>query len=139
MPAPNPFRRRPVRPLGITLIALWSVVVGVSVPALAAYAVYVLHLIPRVLAAFVAFPEGLLAVAGLVALLEFVAAYELWKVRPWGWALAVGFSVAGLLFGAFTPPYGVAGVVFGLVSLAYLQREGVRRPFGLAAKAAASK
>ena len=135
--AANPFRRRPRRPPGVTLLAVWSVVVGVGVLVLAVYAVYVIALIPRALAAFVGAPWALVVLAGLVALLEFVTALGLWTLRRWAWPLAVGFSIAGIVLAGFTLPYGLVSAAFGVASTWYLAGRPVREAFGIAAKASA--
>jgi len=135
--AANPFRRRLRRPPGVTLLSVWSVVVGIGVLALAAYAVYGIRTIPQALAAFTAAPESLVVLAGLVALLEVLTALGLWRLRPWGWLLAVAFSVAGIVLAGFTLPYGVVGAAFGVASTWYLAGRPVRQAFGIAAKASA--
>jgi len=135
--APRVFRLRPRRPVGVTLLAVWSLVVGVSILALAAFAVYALRQIPRVFEAFLAFPDALVAVAGLVAALQFAAAIGLWSLRRWGWVLSLGLSFAGVVAGALTLPFGAFGILFALASVWYLTRRPVREAFGLAHQAAA--
>lgn len=117
------------RPKGVTLLALWSVILGVSVTVLAVIAVYWFHRIPDALEAFLDVPEALVAIAVAVSAVNLVIAYGLWTLRPWARLLAIGFAVVSLVFGMFTLPLGFASVLFSLATVWYLSEHRVRGAF----------
>ncbi len=117
------------RPLGVALLALWAVVVGVGVTALAVYAVYGIRTIPEGLAAFQRNPEALVGIAAAVSTVNFVMAAGLWTLRPWARPLAIGFSVLALVVGMFTLPVGLASVLLSAASVWYLNDHRTRAVF----------
>ncbi len=127
------------RPRGVTLLTVWSFVVGISVAVLAVVAVYVFHKIPEALGAlldgvFLDAPEALVAIAFGVTALNLLIAYGLWNLRPWARLLAIGFAAVSLVFGMFTLPLGFASVLFSLATGWYLSEHRVRAAFLPAAR-----
>lgn len=110
-------------------MAVWSVAVGASLLALAGYAVYGVHVIPRALAAFLPYPDALVAIAGLICLVEVAVAIGLWSLRPWGRRLAIAFALAGIAFGLVTLPVGVVSALLSLGTIWYLNDSDVRAAF----------
>jgi uncharacterized membrane protein (DUF2068 family) len=117
------------RPLGLTLLALWSVVVGAGVLGGAAY-YYANRQIPAALfATFRTFSEGLVIAAAVVFAFNLLTAYGLWKLRTWGRLLAYAFAVLGVAVGMLTLPFGIIGVVVSLTTAWYLTEPRIRGLF----------
>lgn len=117
------------RPKGVTLLSVWSVIVGLSIAVLAVVAVYGIRTIPEALAAFLDAPEALVAIAFGVTGVHLVMAYGLWNLRPWARVFAIGFAAVGILFGMFTLPLGFASVLYSLATVWYLSEQRVRAAF----------
>lgn len=122
------------RPRGVTLLTVWSVVVGIAITVLAVVAVYGFRTIPEAFSAFVYVPEALVAIALGVSAVNLVIAYGLWNLRPWARLLAIGFAAVSLVFGMFTLPLGFASVLFSLATGWYLSEHRVRAAFIPAAR-----
>jgi len=117
------------RPKGVTILSVWSVIVGIGVSVSAVVAVYGLHVIPVALEAFVDVPDLLVAIALGITAVHFLMAYGLWNLRPWARVLAIAFAAVSLVFGLFTLPVGFASVLFGLATVSYLSENRVRNVF----------
>jgi len=118
------------RPLGVTLLSLWSVVVGSAILAAAAYYIYVRLEIPRPLFdMFRGFPDALVAIAAVVLGFHLLTAYGLWNLKPWGRFLAYALALLGVAVGMLTLPFGMIGVVVSLTTAWYLTEHKTRALF----------
>lgn len=98
------------RPLGVTVIAILTVIAGI---------------------AFAAIGAILLAV---VAIAYFVVAYGLWKGKRWAWTITLILSAIGIISGIASVAVGNAGAVFHIIInvaiIYYLFRPNVKAFFG---------
>jgi hypothetical protein len=122
------------RPFGITLLAIIFAVAGIS------YVMIGLQLTTAV--TFGPLPTGqgtwiwgwLVVLTGLAFWAGGVAA---WSLAPWGWMLGHFLAIFGLLEAVFallgtgSLNYALATTAFPLVLLWYLNREPVKRAFGI--------
>ena len=118
------------RPLGVTIIAILTIIGGIGFLASGIAAV--------VAAPFLSDMEGLSAGIGaaLIALgiAYFVMAYGLWKGKGWAWTITLVLSFIGIAFGIASIITGNIGAVFHLIIniivVYYLYRPYVKAFFG---------
>ncbi len=114
------------RPLGVTILAVLSAVVGVGIIALGV----LIYIIAQTTLAFVF--GGVLLVLGVLAL---IVSYGLQRGRPWvrllGTWSGVVYVVLGILFvtaGDITA--GLASILFGAATLYYLNKKNTKGHLG---------
>jgi uncharacterized membrane protein (DUF2068 family) len=118
------------RPLGVTIIAILTIIGGIGFLASGIAAV--------VAAPFLSDMEGLSAGIGaaLMALgiAYFVMAYGLWKGKGWAWTITLVLSFIGIVLGIASIVTGNIGAVFHLIIniivVYYLYRPNVKMFFG---------
>jgi lysylphosphatidylglycerol synthetase-like protein (DUF2156 family) len=118
------------RPLGVTIIAILTIIGGIGFLASGIAAV--------VAAPFLSDMEGLSAGIGaaLMALgiAYFVMAYGLWKGKGWAWTITLVLSFIGIVLGIASIVTGNIGAVFHLIIniivVYYLYRPNVKAFFG---------
>jgi uncharacterized membrane protein (DUF2068 family) len=118
------------RPLGVTIIAILTIIGGIGFLASGIAAV--------VAAPFLSDMEGLSAGIGaaLMALgiAYFVMAYGLWKGKGWAWTITLVLSFIGIVLGIISIVTGNIGAVFHLIIniivVYYLYRPNVKMFFG---------
>jgi hypothetical protein len=118
------------RPLGVTIIAILTIIGGIGFLASGIAAV--------VAAPFLSDMEGLSAGIGaaLIALgiAYFVMAYGLWKGKGWAWTITVILSFIGIALGVASIAIGNIGAIFHIIINAivvyYLYRPHVKAFFG---------
>jgi Predicted membrane protein (DUF2127) len=126
------------RPFGIKLLVVLQIILGIlellGAVALAFVSLVLLEMFPHV--RFFA-PRSPFSGLGLVVLafLQFVLAYGLWKGKGWAWIGSLIFAVIGLVFSALTlfmrPRLGeVIALVLNLVIMFYLMQPRVQSYFG---------
>lgn len=106
------------RPLGVTVIAILTVIAGIAFAAIGAI----------LLAVGIGFALVALAIA------YFVMAYGLWKGKRWAWTITLILSVIGIISGIASIAGGNAGAVFHIIInvaiIYYLYRPNVKSFFG---------
>jgi uncharacterized membrane protein HdeD (DUF308 family) len=106
------------RPLGVTVIAILTVIAGVAFAAIGAI----------LLAVGIGFALVALAIA------YFVMAYGLWKGKRWAWTITLILSVIGIISGIASIAVGNTGAIFHVIITAaiiyYLYRPNVKAFFG---------
>jgi len=117
------------RPRGVTYLGVWYVIVGITLVAVTAYAIYVAHTIPLIFEAFQYDPTPLLLIAVGVAGAHFVAAFGLWTLRWWARWMVLGFSAFEIALGMFSLPFGFVAVLLNLVTVWYVSERRVREAF----------
>jgi len=118
------------RPLGVTIIAILTIIGGIGFLASGIAAV--------VAAPFLSDTEGLSAGIGAVlialGIAYFVMAYGLWKGKGWAWTITLVLSFIGIAFGIASIITGNIGAVFHLIIniivVYYLYRPNVKAFFG---------
>ena len=118
------------RPLGVTIIAILTIIGGIGFLASGIAAV--------VAAPFLSDMEGLSAGIGAVlialGIAYFVMAYGLWKGKGWAWTITLVLSFIGIAFGIASIVTGNIGAVFHLIIniivVYYLYRPNVKAFFG---------
>ena len=132
--APPPMMMPKKRPLGVSILAILTmlfgvltIVVGLGLLALAALGS---AFIPAGLPGFI---SGLLAVFGAVlilfGLIAIAAGIGLWRLRSWAWWLTIIVSVLSIISGALTLSF----VTVGLWLLILIYLFVVRQHFGIGA------
>ncbi len=117
------------RPLGITILAILAAVGGVFL------------LLAGLGAMAFAGLGGLFAILGIVAILVGVVylafAYGAWTLKPWGWTLGVGASIASIVLTILQLTQGTQEIVGAIISIAisaailyYLYQPDVKAAFG---------
>lgn len=149
-PAPLPGPAAPARPLGVTIVSLWDLVVGAL---LAVVGLVVMAMGPALMSdpGFRAqfqreiasqlppgwTPDMMLGALGAFVLLYGLAmvavGYGMWHARPWSWTGILALVVVGILVNVLTFPAGLVGVILNALLLWYFTRPGVKQWFGKAA------
>lgn len=144
-PPPAPGAPLPARPLGVTIVALWSLATG---PFLLLAGIALIALGPTI-AGDAAVQEQLRSAvpgadpslvsavaqvvgAGLVmlGLAMPVVGYGLYQRKRWAWSGAMGLTVAWLAFGLLLLPAGLVVLALAGFLLWYFTRPGVKRWLG---------
>ena len=118
------------RPLGVTIIAILTIIGGIGFLASGIAAV--------VATPFLSDMGGLSAGIGAVlialGIAYFVMAYGLWKGKGWAWTITLVLSFIGIAFGIASIVTGNIGAVFHLIIniivVYYLYRPNVKMFFG---------
>jgi uncharacterized membrane protein (DUF2068 family) len=118
------------RPLGVTIIAILTIIGGIGFLASGIAAV--------VATPFLSDMGGLSAGIGAVlialGIAYFVMAYGLWKGKGWAWTITLVLSFIGIAFGIVSIVTGNIGAVFHLIIniivVYYLYRPNVKMFFG---------
>jgi hypothetical protein len=126
------------RPLGVTIIAILAIISGLfklCLPTLGIAGSSLLFALGPVGAGFGTVGILVSLFFGLSGILFLVGGFGLWRMRKWGWWLAIigtGFAVAGVVVGLFTGAgwAAFAGSVLDLIVFVYLVLPGTRRAFG---------
>jgi len=112
---------------------VYYAIVGVGIPAIAIWAVYVWRHLPQALIpSFQNNTEALVVIALVVGGVHVTAAWGLWGLRGWSRLLVVALSLAGVVFGIFTIPLGFASVMLNIVTFWYMTHHRVREVFATA-------
>jgi uncharacterized membrane protein (DUF2068 family) len=109
------------RPLGVTVIAILTLIAGIAFIAIGA--------------ALLVVGIGFALIA--IAIAYFVMAYGLWKGKSWAWTITLILSVIGIIFAIASIAAGNIGAVFHIIINAviiyYLYRPNVKAFFGKSA------
>ena len=106
------------RPLGVTIIAILTILGGVGL------------LASGIATLVVGIGAGLI----ILGIAYFVVAYGLWKGKGWAWIITLILSVIGVISGIASIAFGNVGGIFNIiisaVILYYLYRPNVKAFFG---------
>jgi len=109
------------RPLGVTVIAILTLIAGIAFIAIGAV--------------LLAVGIGFALIA--IAIAYFVMAYGLWKGKSWAWTITLILSAIGIIFAIASIAAGNIGAVFHIIINAviiyYLYRPNVKAFFGKSA------
>lgn len=126
------------RPFGITLLAILQILLGLLELLGAVAVAFVSFVLPEMVPHVRFFaPRSPLSGLGLVllAFIQFILAYGLWKGKGWAWIGSLILAVIGLVFSAFTlfmrPRVGeIIALILNLVIMYYLITPRVQGYFG---------
>ena len=126
--APPPMAMPKQRPLGVTILAILAILGGILALIVGLLALVVFSVVATLLPPELQGVAGVLvilsAIAALFGLLWIVGGIGLWRLRPWGWWLAIIASVFQLISGAAqaATPLGPSwfSIGLGLIILFYL-------------------
>ena len=118
------------RPLGVTIIAILTIIGGIGFLASGIAAVGVAPFLPDLGILSAAIGAVLIA----LGIAYFVMAYGLWKGKGWAWTITLVLSFIGIVLGIASIVTGNIGAVFHLIIniivVYYLYRPNVKAFFG---------
>ena len=124
----------PVRPAGVTILAILQILGGVLIFFVGILAVSVSGMTSTLggydyghLTGIMWMVGGVLIVGGLIGA---GLGYGLWKGKGWAWWATLIFSILAMLGSLVALPTGVISLLIDIAILYYLTRPGVKRYFG---------
>jgi uncharacterized membrane protein (DUF2068 family) len=118
------------RPLGVTIIAILTIIGGIGFLASGIAGVTAAPFLSDMAALSAAIGVALIA----LGIAYFVMAYGLWKAKGWAWTITVVLSFIGIVLGVASIATGNIGAIFHIIINAivvyYLYRSHVKVFFG---------
>ncbi|MGC2428172.1 MAG: DUF2127 domain-containing protein [Nitrososphaeraceae archaeon] len=112
------------RPLGVTIIAILTIIGGIGFITSGVGAITIAHL----------FGAGIGGALVAIGIAYFVMAYGLWKGKRWAWTITLILSAIGIILGIGSIASGNVGAIFHIIINAiviyYLYRPNVKAFFG---------